>query len=188
MKHYSILLALLFAACAAIPPLNAQEAAGTDPAKLIEAAENGDIKAQIKLGDNYAKGVDVEKDLEKAADWYRKAADRGNAGAEYKLIETLITLGDNAKGDNFEIEKNLQAVKWYRMAADRGLTGTAAAAEEKAAEQGDAEPLDSLRETADNGNAEAQYNLGLRHENGDGVEKDLKKALSSYSKAAEQGL
>ena len=52
------LFALLFAACAAIPHLNAQNT-GTDPAKIIEAAERGNAEAQNKLGELYAKGMVV---------------------------------------------------------------------------------------------------------------------------------
>ena len=37
------------------------------------------------------------------------------------------------------------------------------------------------------GNAEAQYRIGVIYENGDGVPKDMKKAVEWYQKAAEQG-
>src|SRR5262249_24517448 len=40
---------------------------------------------------------------------------------------------------------------------------------------------------ADQGNAAANFNLGLRYENGDGVPKDLGKAAELYQKAADQG-
>ena len=41
---------------------------------------------------------------------------------------------------------------------------------------------------AEQGNAKAQYNLGLRYENGQGVAQDYGKAVEWYTKAAEQGL
>ena len=40
---------------------------------------------------------------------------------------------------------------------------------------------------AEQGDATAQYNLGVCYENGDGVEKDSQKAVKWYKKAAEQG-
>jgi TPR repeat protein len=40
---------------------------------------------------------------------------------------------------------------------------------------------------ADQGNASAQINLGLLHESGQGVTKDLDEAVKLYQKAADQG-
>lgn len=40
---------------------------------------------------------------------------------------------------------------------------------------------------ANQGNAEAQFNLGVMHRNGDGVVQDNKEAVKWYRKAAEQG-
>ena len=41
--------------------------------------------------------------------------------------------------------------------------------------------------TAERGHAEAQYQLGLLYEYGNGVEKDIARAVEYYQKAAEQG-
>lgn len=46
--------------------------------------------------------------------------------------------------------------------------------------------LDECRQKAAEGNAEAQWQLGQRYENGDGVKKNSMKAVSCYKKAAEQ--
>ena len=43
------------------------------------------------------------------------------------------------------------------------------------------------RKAADQGNANAQYNLGVMYENGEGVAKDDKQAVYWYRKAADQG-
>ena len=43
------------------------------------------------------------------------------------------------------------------------------------------------REAAEQGDAEAQYNLGKCYDNGDGVKEDKKEAAKWYRKAAEQG-
>ena len=40
---------------------------------------------------------------------------------------------------------------------------------------------------AEQGDADAQCNLGMCYEDGDGVEKDLQKAIEWYTKAANQG-
>jgi TPR repeat protein len=55
-------------------------------------------------------------------------------------------------------------------------------------EQGDyATALKELRPLAEQGHAEAQFNLGLMYYNGQGVPKDDAKAVKWYRKAAEQG-
>jgi TPR repeat protein len=43
------------------------------------------------------------------------------------------------------------------------------------------------QKAADQGNANAQNNLGVSYENGQGVPKDLRKAAELYQKAADQG-
>lgn len=47
--------------------------------------------------------------------------------------------------------------------------------------------IENKKNQAEQGNAKAQYNLGLCYAKGVGVEKDLKEAVKWYSKAAEQG-
>lgn len=46
----------------------------------------------------------------------------------------------------------------------------------------------TLKAKANNGDATAQYNLGLAYDNGKGVEKSKSQAVYWYKKAAEQGL
>lgn len=59
------------------PKLNIEE--------LRQKAEKGDSVAQTMLGVEYMKGDQVEKDLGKAIEWWKKAAEKGYAEAEYKL-------------------------------------------------------------------------------------------------------
>ena len=49
------------------------------------AAEQGDTDAQNNLGTCYENGTGVEKDEQKAVEWYQKAAEQGNATAQYNL-------------------------------------------------------------------------------------------------------
>jgi TPR repeat protein len=46
---------------------------------------------------------------------------------------------------------------------------------------------DGLRKAAEQGNADAQFNLAVAYENGAGVPKNLAEAAKWYLKAAEQG-
>ena len=49
------------------------------------------------------------------------------------------------------------------------------------------EDFESLKALAEKGNADAQCNLGVMYEDGDGVPEDDKEAVKWYRKAAEQG-
>ena len=46
---------------------------------------------------------------------------------------------------------------------------------------------EDFRKDAEQGNAEAQFSLGICYANGNGVAKDMTKAVEWYRKAAEQG-
>jgi TPR repeat protein len=62
------------------------------------------------------------------------------------------------------------------------------AAGKSAAEAGDfAKALENWQPLAEQGHTAAQYNLGMMHARGDGVEKDLTKAAEWFRRAAEQG-
>ena len=52
---------------------------------FMKAAEQEFTRAQINLGYCYETGDGVAKDLDKAAEWYNKAANLGNEEAKYLL-------------------------------------------------------------------------------------------------------
>lgn len=60
-----------------------------DYAKAMEIwkplAEQGDARAQYRLGRMHEKGRGVWRNLRTAAQWYLKAAHQGNADAQYRL-------------------------------------------------------------------------------------------------------
>ena len=60
----------------------------------IEAAEQGNVEEQCKLGYMYEYGEGVSQDYEEAAKWYRKAAEQGSARGQYNLGHMY----DNGKG------------------------------------------------------------------------------------------
>ena len=49
------------------------------------------------------------------------------------------------------------------------------------------EAAECFRKAAEQGHAEAQFNLGICYEDGDGVEWSYTEAIKWYSKAADQG-
>jgi TPR repeat protein len=84
-------------------------------AALNQMASDGDVKAQLELGTRYllGRGVPVE-DAVQARDWFVKAADKGNADAQFWLGEMYST-GWGIPQDR------ARAAIWYRKAANQGL-------------------------------------------------------------------
>src|SRR5579871_6806360 len=107
----TVLLAIFFCAM-----LHAQSAE-IDSA-LLAKATSGDAAAQVQVGEAYAEGKGVTRDPQKAAEWYKKAADAGSISAELHLA---VLYRDGA-GKTFPRDAQ-QAAAWYRKAADQGDTG-----------------------------------------------------------------
>jgi TPR repeat protein len=90
---------------------------------LVPLAETADHAfAQYFVGRMYAAGQGVEKSMETAADWYRKAAELGVADAQFRL-GALYQEGDGVPQD---MES---AYGWYSVAAHLGNAKAAAAVE-----------------------------------------------------------
>jgi hypothetical protein len=103
------------ALASALLPACAQTA-GIDAA-LLAKANAGDPAAQVQLGESYAAGTGVAQDLKLAAEWYRKAADKGDVGGELHLAALYR---DGGKGLPRDM---VQAAAWYRRAAEQGDVG-----------------------------------------------------------------
>jgi len=129
----------------------------------------------------------TEKKMERGDtnEWYRKAAEQGDANAQADL-GAMYYAGDG-------VPKDLaKAFEWYQKAATQGLT-YAQFALGAMYSAGDGVPKDPAkavewyRKAAEQGDANAQNSLGARYYVGDVVPKDLAKAFEWYRKAAEQG-
>jgi len=83
---------------------------------LQSAANNDHMLSQITLANIYFNGTyNVEKDHFVAAKWFHKAAENGNAEAQYQL--------GNLHRKGLGVDKsNAKAVKWFRLAAKQGHT------------------------------------------------------------------
>jgi len=79
------------------------------------SAEQGDARAQAKLGAMYILGSGVEKDEQQAAEWMLKAAKQGNIDAEV-IIAAMYDRGLGVKNDV------KMATEWYEKAAAQGNT------------------------------------------------------------------
>ena len=139
-----------------------------------------------KKGDTYYYGKNgVAQNYAEAVKWYRKAADKGLAVAQFNLgICYTYDIG---------VDKNYaEAVKWYRKAANQGL----AIAQfylgyylniGQGVTQNYVEAVKWYQKAAGQGLADAQYNLGICYEIGQGVTQNYTEAAKWYRKAAAQG-
>ncbi len=76
----------------------------------LALAEQGYPLAECQVGYFYYEGLGVEKNLEKAVYWTRRAADHGDRDGQYNLAWFY----EDGIGVGRDIE---QAVFWYKMAA-----------------------------------------------------------------------
>ena len=156
------------------------------------AAENDvpDPHAQRRVGDFYYEGEHVKQDFKAAAQWYKKAAAEGNEYAQFKLAECYY----NGTGVNEDKEK---ACELYKKAADHGNRDAIAKLAEYYQiiietdddEYDDDEVVfsEELMHAAEQGDAEAQFQLAECYFFGDGIEEDEEEARKWYQKAADQG-
>ncbi len=80
--------------------------------ELKAMAEQGDAKAQSQLGNRYYKGIEIEKDLTTAKEWFTKAAKQGEKVSQFFL--GLICL------HGYGVEKDeKKAVEWLTKSADQ---------------------------------------------------------------------
>ena len=76
-------------------------------------AEQGDAKAQNKLGAYYQLGLNVEQDDIEAVKWFRLAAVQGEGEAQFNLGEMY----ENGRGVSLD---KREALDWYRKSCDNG--------------------------------------------------------------------
>ena len=173
-----------------------------------DSAQKGNRRAQRVLGSSYRWGWGVQKDLEKAVEWYTKAAEQGDVTAQYNLGICYFC----GKGVDRDEKK---AVEWYTKAAEqgdvdaqyslgkcyyygRGVEEDFEKAMEwnaKAVKQGHTKAQEIMftyygqlaQLLLHPKHIDAQYNLGICYYCGKGVDRDEKKAVKWYTEAAEQG-
>ena len=139
-------------------------------ATCLKEAEGGDPAAQLALADIYIDGEIVPQNYEQALEWYRQAAQQGNAHAMYNVG----VFYDKGYGVDVDFE---EASKWFRKAADNGFPA-ALYNIGIMYEYGQAVPKDYAKAheyylmAAEKGEPSAQFSLGLLYDKGLGVEKN----------------
>ena len=190
------LVALVIALSALSAPVAAQEFdAGLDAyqrgdyAQALNEwrplAEQGDARAQHKLGYMYRFGQGVAQDFGAAVTWWRQAAGQGYAKTQNNL-GAMYFFGQGVAQDFGE------AAKWWRQAAEQGYAKAQASLGNMYAEgwgvaQDDGAAVKWLRMAAEQGDALAQASLGAMYAVGKGVARDYVRAYMWYSLSARQG-
>lgn len=123
-------------------------------------AEAGDPNAAYLLGRKYLSGIDVKKDVRKAANLFAQAAAKGHVEAQVELGTLYV---EGRLGEDGKYEKALPLF-------------------EQAAEQSSAETKNDNNQWY---RMEARYQLGKMYLNGRGVPKDENKGVGLIKTAAE---
>ena len=119
------------------------------------------------------------------ANRYRKAADQGDARAQY-ILGLCYFHGEGVAKDAVE------GLKWWRKAADQGdaeaqyQVGLLYRDGDVVAKDA-TEAMKWLRKAANQGDAKAQYEIALYYRYGKGVAKDAAEAVKWLQRAADQG-
>lgn len=147
---------------------------------VFKAAQSDLAEAQFVLGAFHQNGEGVIRDPAQAAIWYRKAAEQGHVGAQFNLGYALET------GEGVDANRE-EAISWYQKAAGHGDQDAIEALRELGLwEEGDPGPEEELERRAGDGDATAQYQLGIRLAREDSAAKDLKRGVQLLIHAAEQ--
>jgi TPR repeat protein len=172
-----IALALMSAqkipACTSSPP---------DIFALTPKAESGDPKAQMALGLAYYETKDLEK-LTQSVYWFTKAAEQGNADAEWRLV------GSYGSGEGVE-QDDRAALYWFKKAAEDGHPQAQWALgmnyrDGRNVERDQQKAFDWFMRAAKHGDVDAQVSVAQMYEDGDVVPQDYVQAAKWYKKAAE---
>ena len=153
---------------------------------LLDKAQEGDPEAQWEVADSYQSGckddqgnILVERSPQKAAEWFRNAAEAGHAPAQNNLG---VMLGD---GDGVEKDPVL-ALHWLKKAWKRG---DSCAPQNIAITYRDMGKLKRavhwFEKCAETGDDDAILQVGIHCFWGKGVTKDWVKAVYCYQRAIE---
>ena len=132
-------------------------------------ANEGDVRANILLGDIYLEGLGVTKNYQKALEYFSSPANSGNIHAQVSMAEIYKKLTNLSK-----------SAEWYQKAAEQGDKNAKNMLQKL-------KPLLAYLEAAEQGNAEAQYNIGQIYGDGKDIEQNYKEAEKWNRQAAEQG-
>ena len=163
--------------------INLKSCAKKEIENLKDLATAGFVEAQHQLATYYHYGV-IEKNGDKALQWWSKAAEQAYAPAQYQLA-VMYYYG---KGTKQDWDKALQ---WFSKAAEQayalaqhGLARMYYYGE--GTEKNGDKAFQWFSKAAEQAYAPAQYDLAMMYFYGKGTEKNGDKAFQWFSKAAKQ--
>ena len=83
---------------------------------VFQWAEDGNVEAQLMLGNGYWLGEKLPKDAKKALHWYQRAAVQGDAHAQSMLAHIYMGYADES------VRNVPRSLHWMRKAAEQGKT------------------------------------------------------------------
>ncbi len=127
------------------------------------AAEQGHVRSQYNLGTMYLHGQGVEKDSAEATQWFVRADKQGHEDAQHAL--TVIQREVNAEKGDADAQFELGVVSYVEREFPKALK--------------------FLSDAAQQGHAQAQFNLAVMFQRGEGTVPDLNEALRWFQMAEE---
>ncbi len=147
---------------------------------LLYYAECEDTTAQVLLGDAYLNGNGVKKNTKEAVRWLKRATKLGSSEAPRKLADYYTTCS-----------WPYNYTKYYKIAAERGDVIAQVKLADLYMTPGNLHSKKSAAKwylrAAENGNAEAQSNIGWMYIHGKGVNRDHEEGIKWYRKAVKNG-
>lgn len=144
---------------------------------LEKAAADGELSAQIHLGDCYFNGtLGCNKNFDKAKYYYQLASNQGDSEALFKLARLLRTAGLNTQ------EEAEAYIGYLQSSADKGYGPAQYVIGMELQVVQMPECFKYLKMAADNNNSNAIYPLGICYMKGLGCNVDLKKAIECFEK------
>lgn len=147
-----------------------------------KAAEQGHALGQFNLGTMYDLGNGITQSSEQAFYWFQQAAEQGQPDAQY-ILGMMYYKGNGCEQD---IEK---ALYWNGKAADQGHIKANELRNSKITLSD--ETIAMFQQTrqllANNGDAVFQFEFGVMHAKGDGVEQNYEQACYWFQQSANQG-
>jgi TPR repeat protein len=153
--------------------------------QLVPLAEAGDPDAETFLGELYLLGQGVERRVDVAAGWFKRAAARGQPFAQFNLGLMLLN-GDGTDRDVVE------AGRWLKASADKGMVPAMTQLGLMYVRglhfpRNAVEAARLFSTAAELGDTEAQNQFGILLATGDGVDKNMIKAYTWFVLAERGG-